>query len=219
MRTRHSLTLSGKADMALKPTIHSHFRSVDPILYTHVHLIDEMTLSISRTPFVDLIEGITSQQLSEKAGATIFGRLKKLFPSGRITPDRVLAIADQQLRDVGVSWSKAAYIKAIASAVKSKKISFKMLERLSDEEVIKALVQVKGVGRWTAEMFLMFSLGREDIFSYGDLGLRRGMQKIYGFKYEPTLKQMEKITSRWAPFRTYGARILWRYLDSGLMKS
>lgn len=193
--------------------IRKHFLSVDPILFAYIHLIDDMTLSVSRTPFVDLVEDITSQQLSEKAGATIFSRLKKLFPAGRITPDRVLALTDQELRNVGVSWSKASYIKAIATAAQTKKIVFNRLAALSNEEVIQALTQIKGVGRWTAEMFLMFSLGREDIFSFGDLGLRRGIQKIYGLKKEPTIKQMEKITSRWTPFRTYACRILWRALD------
>lgn len=195
--------------MVKKSVLQKHFSSVDPILYNHIHLIDGMELSISRTPFVDLVEAITSQQLSEKAGATIFGRLKKLFPASRISPGRVLSLTDQQLRDVGVSWSKVSYIKSIAAA----NIQFGTLSLLSDADVINVLTRIHGVGRWTAEMFLMFSLGREDIFSYGDLGLRRGMQKIYGFKKEPSIKQMEKITTRWVPFRTYACRILWRVLD------
>lgn len=199
--------------MVKKSVLHKHFSSIDPILYKYIHLIEGMELTISHTPFIDLVEAITSQQLSEKAGATIFGRLKKLFPGGRITPRCVLAFSDQQLRDVGVSWSKVTYIKAIATAVSTNVINFKTIEGLSDEEVIRELIQIKGVGRWTAEMFLMFSLGREDIFSFGDLGLRRGMQKIYGLKKEPTMFQMKKITSRWTPFRTYACRILWRSLD------
>lgn len=199
--------------MVKKSAIEKHFSSVDPILARHFYLIADMTLSVSTNPFVDLVESITSQQLSVKAGDTIFRRFKKLFPNGRISAKAILALSDQQIRDVGVSWSKVKYIKAIAEAVQSKKVVFARLPALSDEEVIAALTTIHGVGRWTAEMFLMFALGREDIFSYGDLGLRRGIQKLYGFKNEPTLKQMEKIVKKWAPYRTYAARILWRSLD------
>ncbi len=199
--------------MVKKSAIEKHFSSVDPILARHFYLIADMTLSVSTNPFVDLVESITSQQLSVKAGDTIFRRFKKLFPNGRISAKAILALSDQQIRDVGVSWSKVKYIKAIAEAVQSKKVMFARLPALSDEEVIAALTTIHGVGRWTAEMFLMFALGREDIFSYGDLGLRRGIQKLYGFKNEPTLKQMEKIVKKWAPYRTYAARILWRSLD------
>ena len=83
----------------------------------------------------------------------------------------------------------------------------------SDEDVIVELTKIKGIGRWTAEMFLMFTLGREDIFSYGDLGLRKGIMKLYGYKKEPTEQQMEKLATRWKPYRTYAARILWRSLE------
>jgi len=199
--------------MVKKSAIEKHFSSVDPILARHFHLIADMTLSVSTNPFVDLVESITSQQLSIKAGDTIFRRFKKLFPNGRISAKAILALSDQQIRDVGVSWSKVKYIKAIAEAVQSKTVVFKRLPTLSDEEVIAVLTTIHGVGRWTAEMFLMFALGRPDIFSYGDLGLRRGLQKLYGFKSEPTVKQMEKIVKKWSPYRTYASRILWRSLD------
>ncbi|MBP9813846.1 DNA-3-methyladenine glycosylase 2 family protein [Candidatus Woesebacteria bacterium] len=199
--------------MVKKSAIEKHFSSVDPILARHFHLIADMTLSVSTNPFVDLVESITSQQLSIKAGDTIFRRFKKLFPNGRISAKAILALSDQQIRDVGVSWSKVKYIKAIAEAVQSKTVVFTRLPSLSDEEVIAVLTTIHGVGRWTAEMFLMFALGRPDIFSYGDLGLRRGLQKLYGFKSEPTVKQMEKIVKKWSPYRTYASRILWRSLD------
>jgi DNA-3-methyladenine glycosylase II len=199
--------------MVKKSAIEKHFSSVDPILARHFHLIADMTLSVSTNPFVDLVESITSQQLSIKAGDTIFRRFKKLFPNGRISAKAILALSDQQIRDVGVSWSKVKYIKAIAEAVQSKTVVFTRLPTLSDEEVIAVLTTIHGVGRWTAEMFLMFALGRPDIFSYGDLGLRRGLQKLYGFKSEPTVKQMEKIVKKWSPYRTYASRILWRSLD------
>jgi DNA-3-methyladenine glycosylase II len=199
--------------MVKKVILAKHFSSVDPILSKHFHLISDMTLSVSANPFVDLVESITSQQLSVKAGDTIFRRFKKLFVDEGITAEAILALSDQQIRDVGVSWSKVKYIKAIAEAVRSGTVVFEALAALTDEQVIMTLTTIHGVGRWTAEMFLMFALGREDIFSYGDLGLRRGLQKLYGFKKEPTHKQMEKIVNKWKPYRTYAARILWRSLD------
>ena len=199
--------------MVKKSVIEAHFSSVDPILSKHFHLIADMRLSQSKNPFVDLVESITSQQLSVKAGSTIFERFKKLFPHSHITAPGILALTDQQIRDVGVSWSKVKYIKSIASAVESGVVVFASFPKLSDEQVIEKLTTIHGVGRWTAEMFLMFALGRADVFSYGDLGLRRGLQKLYGFKNEPTIKQMEKIVKKWAPYRTYAARILWRSLD------
>ena len=199
--------------MVKQSAIEKHFSSVDPILASHFHLIADLTLTASTNPFVDLVESITSQQLSVKAGSTIFERFKKLFSKGRITPNGILSLSDQQIRDVGVSWSKVKYIKSIAEAVNSGSVVFESFSKMQDEEVIEKLTTIHGVGRWTAEMFLMFALGREDIFSYGDLGLRRGIQKIYRFKKEPSVKQMEKIVKKWTPYRTYAARILWNSLD------
>ncbi len=199
--------------MVKKSVVEAHFSSVDPIISKYFYLIADLTLSQSSNPFVDLVESITSQQLSVKAGSTIFERFRKLFPKGRITASGILSLTDQQIRDVGVSWSKVKYIKAIAEAVISRMVVFESFSKVSDEEVIEVLTKIHGVGRWTAEMFLMFALGRSDVFSYGDLGLRRGIQKLYSFKKEPTRKQMEKIVNKWAPYRTYASRILWRSMD------
>lgn len=197
----------------MKTKIKRHFQLTDPILFSILDKVDSIAVQAASDMFADLIETIVNQQLSEKAGATIFTRFKKLFPKGNITATGVLRLPDKTIRNVGPSWSKVTYIKNIALAVKTKKLDLKKLHELTDEEVIKELTQIKGIGRWTAEMFLMFSLGRADIFSYGDLGLRRAIQKLYKFKKEPTIKQMEKITSRWKPYRTYAARILWRSLE------
>ncbi len=191
----------------------SHFKRVDPVLHRVLTKMPPFTVTSARDPFSDLIESVICQQLSEKAGATICGRLKALFPRGKITAKSLLAMPDKRIREVGPSWSKVSYIKNIARAVNSGNLDLIRLDRLSDEEVIEELVIIKGIGRWTAEMFLMFSLGREDVFSYGDLGLRRAIQKLYTFRKEPTTKQMEKLANRWKPYRTWAARILWQSLD------
>jgi DNA-3-methyladenine glycosylase II len=201
----------------MKPSVLSHFQSQDPILYEafvkfEAH-IDELAPRIVTDYFAELCDAIISQQLSVKAGNTILTRFKGLFEGGVITPEKTLELSDQQVRDIGASWSKVAFIKDLAAKVVHKEIALDSLKDLPDEEVIKTLTAVKGIGPWTAEMFLMFSLGRPDIFSYGDLGLMRGIQNLYGFKKDPTRKQIEKITRKWSPYRTYACRVLWRSLD------
>lgn len=197
-------------------TVLAHFRSVDPILFSVLETIhDKQTLTPKKSSdvFSDLVESIICQQLSNKAGATIFARFCALFPKKIITPKMVLAMPDEKIRSTGPSWSKISYIKNIARAVESGQLNLGTIEIKSDEDVIIELTKIKGIGRWTAEMFLMFTLGREDIFSYGDLGLRKAIMKLYGFKKEPTVRQMETLTNRWKPYRTWAARILWRSLE------
>lgn len=191
----------------------SHFRRVDPVLAGIANKIRPFTIERSKDPFSDLIESIICQQLSEKAGETIFGRFQKLFSGGSISPKKLLSLPDEQIRTVGTSWSKVVYIKNIARAVVFGELNLPKLEKLDDEAVVAELTKIKGIGRWTAEMFLMFTLGREDVFSYGDLGLRKAMKKLYGFKKDPTMKQMGRIVNKWKPYRTWAARILWRSLD------
>lgn len=186
----------------------------DPSLAAIISHIETVSLSVSKDPFSDLVEAIINQQLSEKAGRTIFTRFCASFPAGKLTPRRILARSDQSLRDVGISWSKVTYIKSLAEEVEKKRLRLADLGSLDDEAVITALTKVKGIGRWTAEMFLMFSLGREDVFSYGDLGLRRAMAKLYKFRDYPSAKQMEKIVTKWRPYRTIVARMLWASLDA-----
>ena len=124
-----------------------------------------------------------------------------------------MKIPDQKIRDAGLSWAKVKYLKDLADKVKNKVIHLEKLDTLSNEEVITELTKVKGIGPWTAEMFLMFTLGREDVFSHGDLGLKNAIKKLYGFKKDPTRKQVEKIIARWTPYKTYACRILWKSLE------
>lgn len=193
--------------------IREHFKKNDPIL----HAVIPETLEIShwqeKDLFIALCESIISQQLSVKAADTIFERFQKLFPKEIITPKYTSKLTVEQLRSVGLSGQKARYIQDLAQKVTNKELVLEKLNMLENEEIINELVKVKGVGRWTAEMFLMFALRREDIFSYGDLGLRKAIQKLYGLKKEPTQKQAEKIAKNWIPYRTYACRILWKSLS------
>lgn len=188
-----------------------HFQHVDPILASLIEKVDLQPHIPSSDYFLSLCDSIISQQLSEKAGATIYRRFEALFPKG-VTPGTLLAINEETLRGVGMSYSKARYVKNLAQKVHDKEIILEALKELPNEEAMKELIKLKGIGPWTAEMFLMFSLGREDIFSYGDVGLQRAIGKWYGFKKTPTVKQMEKITTKWSPYRTYACRILWKSL-------
>ena len=191
----------------------NHFKKIDLILYKASLKTDLAKLERANDYFVDLVETIINQQLSDKAASTIFGRLKKLMPRGILTPQNILKTKDDDIRNAGISYSKIKYIKGIASEIDSGKLDLKKFDKKSDEEVLEELIKLKGIGKWSAEMFLMFSLGREDIFSAGDLGLKNAIKKLYSLKKEPTEKQLIKISSKWKPYRTIASRILWRSLD------
>lgn len=200
--------------MVTPDALRRHFSLHDPILFSYFDRVaEDLSVSKSKDPCIDLVESIISQQLSEKAASTISGRFHTLFKTKKISARQILFLKDETLRGVGISWSKVSYIKAIATAIETKAVNFETLEGLTDEEIIKELTKIKGVGTWTAQMFLMFSLGREDIFSYGDLGLRRGIMKVYGYKKDLTIKQMQKLEKQWKPYRTYAALLLWRIAD------
>lgn len=168
---------------------------------------------ISNDYFSELCEIIINQQLSDKAAATIFARFKKLFPKEKIIPQVLLKLSDEKIRSCGTSNAKVSFLKDLAEKVLAEDLRFDGLDKLSDEKVITELIKVKGIGPWTAEMFLMFTLGREDVFSHGDLGLRNAIKKLYKFKKDPTKKQIEKIVNKWKPYRTYACRILWKSLE------
>lgn len=161
--------------------------------------------------FEDLVDAICSQQLSGKAAKTIFGRVKSLVL--KISPENILAKEDQELRDCGLSWAKVKYVKDLAINVLNKEVDLKNLNKLSDEEIIDTLVKIKGIGRWTAEMFLMFSLCRPDIFPVDDLGIKKGFEKVTGKKWDKT-KPAKFAAKNWKPYRTIASWYLWRSLDN-----
>lgn len=193
--------------------IKKHFRKNDLVLFSYV---DKVELTVYTPPsdlFVELCDTIINQQLSGKAAATIFNRFKKLFPKKKITAKGLLKLSDAKIRSCGTSNAKVKSLKDLSKRVVSGELNLKKIKNLSNEDVIKELVKVKGIGPWSADMFLMFGLGREDVFSHGDLGLRKAIMKMYGFRKEPTIKQVEKIISKWKPYRTYASRVLWRSLE------
>jgi DNA-3-methyladenine glycosylase II len=191
-----------------------HFKKVDPILYhAYMQLADQelMTIHVPTDHFSALCREIIGQQLSTKVTWVIFERFKNLFPKKQITATYLIGIKQEALRAIGMSNSKAQFLLDLAQKVENKEISFAKLQKLDDEGVIRELVQVKGIGPWTAEMFLIFSLGREDIFSFGDLGLKNAIKKIYGLT-NATNADIAKIVIKWSPYKSYACRILWKSL-------
>lgn len=199
----------------LHPKIVAHLQVSDPILFAVFERLQELKDVKARHAkefFHALCSEIISQQLSGRVADVIFGRFEDLLPHKQITPEGVLKLTHEQMRGIGMSNAKAKYIRDLAEKVVNREVDLEKLPRLSNEEVIQELTKIKGIGKWTAEMFLMFTLGREDIFSHGDLGLKNAIKKIYQLE-NPTLAEVEAISIKWSPYRTYACRILWASLD------
>jgi DNA-3-methyladenine glycosylase II len=162
-------------------------------------------------PFAGLVKVIASQQLSGKAAETIFGRVVVLAGGpGALTPDRVKALDATALRAAGLSRPKISYLYDLADHVLDGRLDLHALDGHPDEEVLAKITAVKGLGRWSAEMFLMFRLNRPDIFPVGDLGIVKGMQKLHGMKRRPAERTMVRLAEPWRPYRSIAAWYLWR---------
>lgn len=189
--------------------------SKDPVMKKLVKEHGEIELPDRTTHlFEDLVDSIVSQQLSLKAAATIFKRFKSLFPEGEFPPPQaILEVPDKDIRSRGLSFSKIRYIKGICMEIIEGRLKLEELWDLTDEDAKAKLVALKGIGEWTAEMILMFSLGREDIFSVGDMGLKNAIQNLYGIEKNDK-KALIALSEKWAPYRSWACRYLWKSLDT-----
>lgn len=160
--------------------------------------------------FSTLVGAIISQQISSKAAAAIFSRVKKGLDS-KIIPEEILSTSETKFRKWGLSKQKINYLKDLAYKIERKEIEIKKLDRQTDEEILKKLVSVKGIGRWTAEMFLMFTLARKDVFPADDLGIQKGVSKLFKRNYK--IHEIEQISKRWKPFRTAASWYIWKFQD------
>lgn len=165
-------------------------------------------------PFRALIRAIVSQQLSTKAARTIFARFEALFGSAFPTPAQVRALSDERLRSCGLSSQKLRYLRDLCDRVEDGSLPLAALDAMSDEDVVRALTQVKGIGRWTAEMFLMFRLHRPDVLPVGDLGIVKAVQKNYGLRKTPTPERLERLGESWRPYRSVACWYLWASLGN-----
>jgi len=189
----------------------------DPVMRKLIARVGPCTLHPRRDYFVVLCKSIFSQQVSTKVAATLFGRFRDRFPLRRPTPARVatfLRSGDEQLiRTCGLSRQKRVYVLDLADFFAAGKIVTRRFSRMSDEEIIQSLTQVNGVGRWTAEMFLIFVLNRPDVLPVDDLGLREGVRVAYGLKERPNAKDVTALGEPWRPYRTVATWYLWRGLQ------
>jgi len=161
-----------------------------------------------------LVRTITGQQLSSKAAATIYTRVTALYGGRTPTPEEIIATDPQRLRDVGLSGAKAAYLRDLAEHIVDGELPIDELAELPDEKVYEVLIAVKGLGRWSIDMFLMFHLGRADVLPVGDLGIRKAIQVHYGLDELPKPAETEQIAEAWRPYRTLACLYLWESLDN-----
>ena len=199
-----------------------HLARADPRLGKVIARVGPCTLSRRRDYFVALCKAIYNQQISTKVATILFDRFRNQFPGRKPTPAAVLKLLSgdaERIRGCGLSRQKALYLKDLSDHFLTNRIPTRKLGKMSDQEVIDALVAVNGVGQWTAEMFLMFVLNRPDVLPVDDLGLREGVREIYGLPARPTAKQLTSIGEAWRPFRSIATWYVWRRAHVPVEKS
>jgi len=197
---------------------HQHIAASDSRMAELIARSRRYTLapSISVRPFDALAESIAYQQLSGKAAATIWNRVRAIYPTRKwLDPATIIATPDDAFRAAGLSRAKIAALKDLAAKTVDGTVpSGRALIRMTDDEIVARLTAVRGIGRWTVEMFLLFDLGRPDVWPVDDYGVRKGFAKIFGKRKLPTPKQLMKLGERWRPYRSVAAWYFWRALDA-----
>jgi DNA-3-methyladenine glycosylase II len=193
----------------------AHLKKVDPVMATVIDAVGKCTLQPRSewTHFDALLRSIVYQQLSGKAAATIHGRVITLIGDGADVPARIVATSHEAFRAAGLSTAKANYVRNLAEHVLDGSLPVDSLHELDDDAIIAALTQVKGIGKWSAQMFMMFRLGRPDVLPDLDLGVQKGIQKAYRLRKLPTPKQVLRRGAKWAPYRTVASWYMWRILE------
>ena len=189
-----------------------HLKKKDPTLARIIEAVGPYRMQYAPPTFANLVRSIVFQQLNGKAASAIYQRL--LDAAGDITPESILKLRPARLRKIGLSRQKSAYIADLARHTHSGSVVFDTIHELTDEEVIEHLTAVKGIGVWTAHMFLMFALRRADILPTGDLGVRMAIRKAYALADLPTKAEMEELALAWRPYCSVAAWYLWRSLET-----
>lgn len=187
----------------------------DPVMKKIISVTGKIEVKGRKDVYLSMLRSITSQQLSTKAADTIFNRFVSLFPDGKPHPEKLIKMNIEKLREAGLSYSKAQYLKNIAEFSMTHGLEHKSLNKMEDHQLIEYLTAIKGVGRWTAEMILMFTMNRPDVLPVDDLGIRSSMVRHYELKGEgkKLIEQMHHVAEAWKPYRTLACRHLWRYRD------
>lgn len=193
-------------------TVLDYLKEKDAVLGALIDRTGPLSVTLSEDYFGSLASAIVGQQLSNRVAEVLWDRLSG-FCAGSVTPEKLAEAETEDLRALGLSYGKVSYLKALAGHVLEGSLELPRFAGLADEEIIRQLTAVKGIGPWTAEMFLIFSLGREDVYSMGDGGLLRAVQTLYGLEGKGDKAAIAEITGRWAPYRTFASLYLWRALD------
>lgn len=194
----------------------AHLRKVDPILAAVIAAYPEPRIAPHTQYYQELVESIISQQLSVKAAAAILQRFRDLFAGSFPDPSAILTKDVETYREIGLSRQKASYIRDLASKVLDGTVQFDHLEQLPNQEIIAELTQIKGVGEWTVHMFLIFCMSRLDVLPVGDLGIRNGIQRLYGLEERPSAEEVAEISSQrgWSPYESIASWYIWQSLDN-----
>lgn len=191
----------------------AHLRTSDPIMRKSIDEIGPFTLRLERNRFRMLVRSIISQQISTSAARSIRKRLEALMSPSRVTAQRLIELDKDQLRTAGLSNQKATYLLDLAEKVTVGEVSLRTIGRMADEQVILELTKVKGIGRWTAQMFLIFSLGRLDVLPHDDLGIRTAIRDLYNLETLPDKSTSEAIAQPWRPYASLASWYCWRFLE------
>jgi DNA-3-methyladenine glycosylase II len=189
-----------------------HLRTSDPVMASIIERVGAYQIQYRPAEFESLVRSIVYQQLSGRVASVIFARLTAAAGTP-LTPESILKLRPARMRTLGLSKAKTEYIRDLARHTRDGKVVFEHLDGLSDTEVIEQLTQVKGIGTWTAHMFLMFALRRPDVLPVGDLGVRSAIRKAYGLVALPAPAEMEELAGRWRPWCSVASWYLWRSLD------
>lgn len=197
--------------------------SVDPVHYLCqtdfrlrevIRSVGKYSIKTTKDPFLSLIRSIISQQLAERVANVIYGRFLEYYNNGSPIAEQILLTPDNIIKiKVGLSSKKIEYIKDLSARVIDRRLNLALTSVMSDDEIVNQLIQVKGIGKWTAEMFMIFCLGRPDIFPVGDLGVRKAIQKLYTLPELPTPSTMLAISQPWKPYRSIATWYLWKSLS------
>ena len=201
----------------MRRKILEHFDSRDPVMSEVIRKYGPFRLSKNGNYFLVLCRAIISQQISTKAADSIFKKFNGLFNQQSPSPARVLSLSDPELRSAGLSGQKVAYLKDLSAKFQEKFIRPRKLPHLSNEEVCQNLTNVYGIGPWTAEMFLIFSLNRLDVLPVGDLGFRAGVKRIYSLRSMSSIKKLNTLGKKWSPFQTIAVWYAWRTIDDDII--
>ncbi len=190
-----------------------HLRAADPVMKAMIDAVGPYTLRFERDRFAMLVRSIVSQQISTIAARAIRKRLMDLVGPDGLTPGNLARFDTDELRSVGLSSQKASYVADLTAKVEDGAVDLRQIGRLSDEAVVDSLTQVRGIGRWTAQMFLIFSLGRPDVFPHDDLGVRAAIRDRYGLDDLPDKTTSHSIAAPWRPYASVASWYCWRSLD------